>query len=91
MSHLEAKRLARVIVFISSKLRLKLRCLPKAILLSRLLGLRGIRSYIFLGIKKDHSGNLHAHVWLKVGGQVVMGNLKNLDTFKLVKVYSSSR
>lgn len=55
-------------------------CLPRALALQRMLWRRGVRGTVQFGIKKAN-GQVEAHAWLVLRGQVLMGHLPDLDRF----------
>ena len=57
-------------------------CLTTALVLQMLLARRGYQSNIKLGIRKNESGKIEAHAWLLLDGEIVIGNIPDLDEFK---------
>lgn len=51
----------------------KPRCLQQALVLSWLLGRRGLRPHLRIGISRQ-SGRLSAHAWLEQDGRVILGH-----------------
>lgn len=50
-------------------------CFARAIVGKRMLDLRRIPAMLYLGVRKDESGKLHAHAWLESRGVCVTGAL----------------
>lgn len=49
-------------------------CLNRALVLSWLLGRRGIAATFRIGVARDEGGRVHAHAWVDCDGQVILGN-----------------
>jgi hypothetical protein len=65
----------------SSQLMPGVKCLAKALATYLLLGRRGYQSDLRIGVAKLETGQLEAHAWVEVDGQVIMGNLPDLVRF----------
>jgi len=57
-------------------------CYTQAIAARLLLRRKNIKSDIFLGLIKNEKGELTAHAWTKVNGEIITGDLPNLDKYK---------
>jgi len=58
-----------------------LACLPRAISVCRMLERRGYQAKLMLGVGKDEHGKFTAHAWVVYEGEVIVGQLPNLDSF----------
>lgn len=54
-------------------------CLPVAMTAKFMLGRRGIKTTLYMGVKKGELGKLSAHAWLRAGELIVMGELEKED------------
>ena len=66
-------RLRWAIWAVARRLPLRTKCIEMAVCLHAMLRRRGIASTLHYGIRRDDVGNLGAHVWLSIDGQVVIG------------------
>ncbi len=57
-------------------------CLHRALVTRILLAHQDIETILHIGARHDGEGKLEAHAWLEYKGQVIMGNLPDLDTYK---------
>jgi hypothetical protein len=56
-------------------------CLPRALVAKRMLGARGIRAEVRIGVRPAPGGELDAHAWLVHGGRVILGGGTALDGY----------
>ena len=63
-------------------------CFESALCLRKMLRRRGIASTLHYGIGAGESGALNAHVWLSVGGEVLIGG-ENAAEFACVATFSN--
>lgn len=56
------------------------KCLAKALTTQTLMKICGYSSELKIGVAKEDS-SLQAHAWVEYGGKVIIGGLRNLDTF----------
>jgi len=52
---------------------LRAMCIESALALRTLLGRRGVAATLHYGIRKGAAGELEGHVWLSVGGEILIG------------------
>lgn len=57
------------------------KCLARALATQVLLGRRGWRTQIRIGVAKGEGGQLEAHAWVESQGRIVIGGLKDLGRF----------
>ena len=57
------------------------KCLARALATQVLLGQRGYRAQLRIGVAKGEGGHLEAHAWVESQGRVVMGGLKDLGRY----------
>ena len=60
---------------------LRINCLPQALVGHRLLGRKGFDVQLKIGVLKNRGDRLAAHAWLEYQGQVMLGDLRNLEQF----------
>ncbi len=60
---------------------LRINCLPQALVGHRLLGRKGFDVQLKIGVLKNRGDRLTAHAWLEYQGQVMLGDLRNLEQF----------
>ena len=65
------------------------KCLVQAITGKMMLRRRGVPSSLFLGVRKNESGGLEAHAWLKCGDVFVTGEPGH-ETFTVVSSFTDS-
>ncbi len=58
-------------------------CLAQAIAAKLMLKRRGIKSLMYLGMKKEERGNFMAHAWLQSGNEIILGGA-NSETFSIL-------
>jgi Transglutaminase-like superfamily len=58
-------------------------CLKKALVLQKLLGRRGIRAVLKIGVRKDET-DLKAHAWLEHGGEILINPMASGEEFKSI-------
>lgn len=63
------------------------KCLVQAAAGKSLMKTRNIASTIYFGVKKNDSGNLEAHAWLRVGTDIVLGG-EIADEYTIVERYA---
>ena len=61
-------------------------CLAQAITGKSMLKQYGIKTRLFLGMKKDPGGKLSAHAWLKAGHEILIG-ASGHETFTILSVF----
>ena len=57
------------------------KCLAKALTTQTLMKIYGYSSKLIIGVAKENEIDLQAHAWVEYHGKVVIGGLRNLDTF----------
>jgi hypothetical protein len=57
------------------------KCLAKALTTQTLMKICGYSSELKIGVAKENDSALQAHAWVEYRGKVIIGNLRNLDTF----------
>lgn len=60
---------------------LRINCLPRALVGHRLLGRKGFKVELKIGVLKTPGDRLVAHAWLEVQGRVILGDLRGLEQF----------
>ena len=83
----EPRRLARMVEIARDKVPWRAKCFESALCLRTMLRRRGIASTLHYGIGAEKSGALNAHVWLSVGGEVLIGG-ENAAEFACVATFS---
>ena len=83
----EPRRLARMVEIARGKVPWRAKCFESALCLRAMLRRRGIASTLHYGIGAEESGALSAHVWLSVGGEVLIGG-ENAAQFACVATFS---
>ena len=66
----KARRTSRMITVAAAYIPLTISCLDRSISLSILLHRQGIKSELFLGVRKDQ-GDFEAHAWVEIDGVVL--------------------
>jgi hypothetical protein len=84
----EPRRLARMVEIARGKVPWRAECFESALCLRKMLRRRGIASTLHYGIGAEESGALNAHVWLSVGGEVLIGG-ENAAEFACVATFSN--
>lgn len=56
-------------------------CLPRALVVQKMLYNYGYRSQIHIGARKDDDGQFTAHAWVVRDEMIIIGYLDNLNTF----------
>ena len=74
-----ARRLPLRAVCIQKGLALRAVCIQKGLALQRMLRRRGFDALLHYGARNEPPGKLHAHVWVSVEGDVVMGGNERPD------------
>ena len=69
-SRTSAKRLGRLVSIASRRGPYTATCLPQSIALRWLLCRRGMSAEVRIGVRKE-SGQMHAHAWVELAGQVI--------------------
>lgn len=63
-------------------------CFPRALTAKTLLAQAGFESTLRIGITKSLEGKLEAHAWLERDGQVIIGDLEDLQRYTLLPTES---
>ncbi|WP_166038202.1 lasso peptide biosynthesis B2 protein [Sphingosinicella sp. YJ22] len=84
----EPRRLARMVEIARAKVPWRAKCFESALCLRAMLRRRGIPSTLHYGIGAANDGALNAHVWLSVGGEVLIGG-ENAAQFACVATFSN--
>ena len=84
----EPRRLARMVEIARSKVPWRAKCFESALCLRAMLRRRGIASTVHYGIGAADGGALNAHVWLSVGGEILIGG-ENAAQFACVATFSN--
>lgn len=66
-------------------------CLTQALALQILMGRQGQPCELCIGVRKDVRGCLQAHAWVQAEGQVVLGDLPDLDSYRPLYGLPSTR
>jgi hypothetical protein len=61
------------------------KCLARALVAQILLQRRGYQPILQLGVKKLPTGTIHAHAWVELNSQVVIGGLDNLADYSVLR------
>ena len=72
---------------VATALPFRARCLQQVIATRRMLTRRGCPATIVLGVSREAGGELGAHAWLRVGGQIVSGD-GPLHRFSVIGTFS---
>ena len=84
----EPRRIARMVEIAARKVPWRAMCFESALCLRTMLRRRGIASTLHYGIGGEQQGPLKAHVWLSVGGDVLIGGA-NAAQFACVATFSN--
>ena len=84
----DPRRLARMVEIARGKVPWRAKCFESALCLRAMLRRRGIPSTLHYGIGSAEDGALNAHVWLSVGGEVMIGG-ENAAQFACVATFSN--
>lgn len=84
----EPRRLAQVVEIARRKVPWRAKCFESALCLRAMLRRRGIPSTLHYGIGAGEGGALNAHVWLCVGGEVLIGG-ENAAQYACVATFSN--
>lgn len=57
------------------------KCLARALTTQILMNWQGYSSQLRIGVAKENNATLAAHAWVEYQGQVIMGNLSDLERF----------
>lgn len=67
------------------------KCLARALATQVLLGRRGHRTQLRIGVAKSSGGQLEAHAWVESQGTIVIGGLKDLARFTPLPTLEAKR
>lgn len=70
---------------------LRINCLPQALVGHRLLGRKGFKVELKIGVLKTPGDRLVAHAWLEVQGRVILGSLPGLEQFAAFPALGGAR
>ncbi len=84
----DPRRLARMVEIARRKVPWRAKCFESALCLRAMLRRRGVASTLHYGIGAEEDGALNAHVWLSVGGDVLIGG-ENVAQFACVATFSN--
>ena len=56
-------------------------CLVQALAGKVIFGLYSYEPTIVIGVKKGDLGDIHSHAWLEYDGQIIIGNLEDIDEY----------
>ena len=56
-------------------------CLVQALAGKVVFGLHGYEPMLVIGVKKGDLGDIHSHAWLEYDGQIIIGNLEDIDEY----------
>lgn len=56
-------------------------CLIEALAARRMLGRRGLTSSLRIGVRLGANGDVEAHAWVEYQGEVLIGNIADLEQF----------
>lgn len=56
-------------------------CLVQALAGKVVFGLHGYEPMLVIGVKKSDLGDIHSHAWLEYDGQIIIGNLEDIDEY----------
>jgi hypothetical protein len=65
-----------------------LTCLPQAIAVHSIMARRHWSSKLEIGVAKDADGRFDAHAWVEHGGQIIIGQLPNMERFARLPVWA---
>lgn len=68
-----AQRVSRAVTIMAQHTPWESACLAQAMAGRSMLRRRGVASILYLGTRRDDTGNLAAHAWLRVGSAIVLG------------------
>jgi len=69
----DARRVSWAIELMSRRTPWESACLAQAVAGKFMLRRRSVASWLYLGTRKDDSGNLTAHAWLQYGNEILLG------------------
>ena len=84
----EPRRLTRMVEIARTKVPWRAKCFESALCLRVMLRRRGVASTLHYGIGAAEDGALNAHVWLSVGGEVLIGG-ENAAQYACVATFSN--
>lgn len=64
----------------------KVKCLARALTAQLLLNRYGYSHNFHIGVTKNESQELEAHAWIEYRGQVIVGELSNLNQFRTLAI-----
>lgn len=67
------------------------KCLARALATQVLLGRRGLRAELRIGVAKSERGQLEAHAWVESQGRIVIGGLKDLARYTPLPTLEAER
>lgn len=67
------------------------KCLAKALTTQLLMNRYGYEHSFRIGVARDDTQKLEAHAWVEYRGQVVIGDLQDLNRFKLLSASGASK
>ncbi len=56
-------------------------CLVQALAGKVVFALYGYEATLVIGVKKGDLGGIHSHAWLVYDGQIIIGNLEDIDEY----------
>lgn len=65
-------------------------CLPRALAAQMLLAKAGYETQLRMGLAKSAAGKLEGHAWLERDGDIVIGNLPDLERFVVSTVLENA-
>jgi hypothetical protein len=65
-----------------------LTCLPQAIAVHSIMARRHWNSKLEIGVAKDADGRFDAHAWVEHGGQIIIGQVPNMERFARLPVWA---
>lgn len=85
----QARRVAGAVETMSRHTPWESACLAQAIAGKWMLRRRGLSSRLYLGTRKDPSGNLKAHAWLQSADEILIGG-ESHETFVVLSGFSDA-
>lgn len=83
LSRYDAARVGKAVSF-AARLVPGATCLPQALSVQRMLGRRGMRAVVSVGVQ-DINGKLQGHAWIEDRGVVIVGGSKQqIDAYRLI-------
>ena len=86
-AHLKPERISRLICTVHRRVPFST-CLSQAMAGKVILSQHGYDTQLHIGVRNDESSGFAAHAWLSYHGEVLMGEVHDLNRFQEFKAFS---